>query len=282
MTATARTGLTVPIFGELAEPTVVADLAVRAEDAGFDGFFVWDHVVYRRDPDGADPHGPADLPVADPWITLAAIAAATERVRIGALVTPLPRRRTQVLARTTTTLDRLSGGRLVVGVGIGGDGYGEFTDFGDETEPRTRGTMLDERLDLLSALWSGEPVDHDGAHARATDVVFRPTPVQRPGPPVWAAGRWPNTAPLRRAVGLDGFFPIDLSGPDDLADVVTAARRRRGDLDDWDLVVDGLATDDPRPWVEAGATWWLTTFRPWGVTAAEVDDAIDAGPPPTT
>lgn len=282
MTETVRTGLTVPIFEELAEPEVVADLAARAEDAGWDGFFVWDHVVYRRDPDGPDPHGRADLPVADPWVTLAAVAVATDRVRLGAMVTPLPRRRTHVLARATTTLDRLSDGRLVVGVGIGGDAYGEFSDFGDEVEARTRGAMLDDRLDLLSALWSGEVVAHDGPHARAADVVFAPTPVQGPGPPVWAAGRWPNRAPLRRAAGLDGYFPIDLDGPGDLADVVVAARDLRGDLDGWDLVAQGMPDDDPRPWVAAGATWWLTTFRPWGVTADEVAATIDAGPPPTT
>ncbi|MBY5162706.1 TIGR03619 family F420-dependent LLM class oxidoreductase [Salsipaludibacter albus] len=280
MTTDVRTGLTVPIFGPLAEPGVVAELAARAEDAGWDGCFVWDHVVYRRDPDGPDPHGRADLPVADPWITLAAIATATERVRLGPLVTPLPRRRPHVLARATTTLDRLSGGRLVLGVGIGGDGYGEFSDFGDEVDPRTRGAMLDERLDLLRALWSGEVVDFERDHARATDVVFHPRPVQRPGPPVWAAGRFPNRAPLRRAVGLDGFFPIDLDGPDDLAAVVTAARELRGDLDGWDLVAQGMPGDDPRPWVAAGATWWLTTLRPWGLDLDEVASVVDTGPPP--
>ncbi len=277
-----RTGLTVPIFGELADPALVADLARRAEQAGWDGFFVWDHVVYRRDPDGPDPHGRADLPVADPWITLAAIAVATETVRLGPLVTPLPRRRTHVLARTTTTLDRLSDGRLVLGVGIGGDGYGEFSDFGDEVDAPTRGAMLDERLGLLRALWSGEVVDHDGVHAAARDVAFRPIPLQRPHPPVWAAGRFPNVAPMRRASTCDGFFPIDMDGPGDLASIRDEVAARRGGLDGWDLVAQGRPGDDARPWAAAGATWWLTTFRAWGTGPEEVLATIEAGPPTTT
>lgn len=278
---TVRTGLTVPIFGPLAEPAVVAGLAGRAERAGWDGFFVWDHVVYRHAPEGPQAGRRADLPVADPWITLAAIAAATDRVRLGPLVTPLPRRRVHVLARATTSLDRLSGGRLVLGVGIGGDGYGEFSDFGDEVDASTRGTMLDEGLDLLRSLWSGEVVDHDGPNAHARDVRFLPTPVQDPHPPIWAAGRFPNAAPMRRAAGVDGFFPIDMDGPDDLTTIRAEVADRRGDLDGWDLVAQGRPGDDARPWVAAGATWWLTTFSPWGLDVDEVTAVVDAGPPPT-
>lgn len=281
-TVGARTGLTVPIFGELAEPAVVADLARRAEEAGWDGFFVWDHVVYRRDPEGPHADRRPDLPVADPWVTLAAVATATSRIRLGPLVTPLPRRRTHVLARATTTLDRLSEGRLVLGVGIGGDGYGEFSDFGDTVDARTRGAMLDERLDLLVDLWSGEVVDHDGDHATARDTRFLPRPVQRPHPPVWAAGRFPNVAPMRRAAELDGFFPIDMDGPDDLATIVERVRDQRGSVEGWDLVAQGRPGDDARPWIAAGATWWLTTFSAWGITADEVATTITAGPPPTT
>lgn len=277
----ARTGLTLPIFGPLAEPHVLADLARSAESAGWDGVFVWDHVVYRRDPEGPDPTGRADLPVADPWITLAAMATATDRIRLGPLVTPLPRRRTHVVARATTSLDRLSGGRLVLGVGIGGDGYGEFSDFGDQVDAPTRGAMLNDRLDLLRALWSGDVVTHDGPHARAHDVQFLPTPVQSPHPPIWAAGRFPNTAPLRRATTLDGFFPIDLDGPEDIATIRADVAARRGNMDGWDLVAQGLPGEDPRPWVAAGATWWLTTIRPWGLEVAAVRDLVTAGPPRT-
>ena len=273
-----RHGLTLPIFGPLADPSVVADLAVAAEDAGFDGVFVWDHVLYRRDPGGPDPHGRADVPVADPWTTLAAMAAVTDRVAVGPMVTPLPRRRTHVLARQATSVDILSGGRLVMGVGLGGDGYGEFSAFGDEPDPKVRGAMLDDRLALLRELWTGEVVTSARPHAVATDVQFLPTPTRTP--PVWVAGRWPTRAPIRRAARCEGWFPIDLPGPHALAAGVEmiAAARGTDDLADFDVVVHGTPEDDPEPWAAAGATWWLTQFDPWHVTEDQVAAAIATGP----
>lgn len=288
-----RHGLTLPIFGSLADPAAVADLAVAAEDAGFDGVFVWDHVQYRRDPDGPDPHGHADLPVADPWTTLAAMATVTDRVEIGPMVTPLARRRPQVLARQATSVDILSGGRLVMGVGLGGDGYGEFSAFGDQPDPRERAAMLDQRLHLLHELWSGQPVTSSRPHAMATDVRFLPTPIRIP--PVWVAGRWPNQAPIRRAARWDGWFPIDLPAPEALAEglamiaAAQAAEARdaaapqdatpaRAGTDDFAVVVNGDAGADPTPWAEAGATWWLTQFNPWHVTFDDVAATIAAGP----
>lgn len=275
---TLRHGLTLPIFGPLADPTVVAEVAAAAEEAGFDGVFVWDHVLYRRDPAGPDPRGRADLPVADAWVTLAAIAAATSTVTLGPMVTPLARRRTQVLARQATSLDVLSRGRLVVGVGLGGDGYGEFSAFGDEAEPRRRAAMLDQRLDLLDDLWGGGPVTSHRAHALADDVEFLPTPRQRPRPPVWVAGRWPNRAPIRRAARWDGWFPIDLPGPEALSEGIAAIAAHRGDVADYDVVVNTPPGADPSPWAEAGATWVLTTFDPWHVSTQEVLDVIGDGP----
>jgi probable F420-dependent oxidoreductase len=278
----ARHGLTLPIFGPLADPRAVADLAVAAEQAGFGGVFVWDHVLYRRDPDGPDPRGRADVAVADPWVTLAAVAAATDRVRIGPMVTPLPRRRPQVLARQVTTLDHLADGRLVLGIGLGGDGYREFSAFGDEADARTRGTMLDQRLHLLRDLWSGEVVDTDHPHAMARDVRFLPRPLQRPHPPIWVAGRWPHEAPRRRAAGADGWFPIDLPEPAALARGVAAMRTARSEdgleWDGFEVVANGHPATDPAPWLDAGATWWLTTFSPWHVTPADVQAVIARGP----
>lgn len=273
-----RFGLTLPIFGELADPVTVAGLAREAEQAGFDGVFVWDHVLYRRDPNGPQPHGRADLAVADPWVTLAAMAVVTSHVRLGAMVTPLARRRSQVLARQVTTLDRLSEGRLVVGVGLGGDDYGEFSVFDDEADARTRGVMLDQRLDLVRELWSGAVVASDRTHAPAHDVQFMPTPLQRPHPPIWVAGRWPHRAPRRRAAHADGWFPIDLPGPDALAQGVAVMTEHRGNVEGYDVVANGAPDTDPGPWLDAGATWWLTTFTPWDVTAARVRAVIDGGP----
>lgn len=276
-------GLFLPPFGELADPAVVADLAVEAEAAGYDGFFLWDHVQYRRDSSRLDAEDapPPDLPVADPWVTLTAVAAATSRLRIGPLVTPLPRRRPHVLARQVASLDVLSQGRVILGVGLGGDNSREFSAFGEETDPRTRGAQLDEALGVLTKLWSGEVVGHDGPHYRADHVRFLPTPVQSPRPPIWVAGRWPNRAPLERAARWDGFFPIEVDGPGDLADAVGALRDRHGgDLDGYDVVAQGEPGADPAPWVEAGATWWLTSFGAWDVTVEAVREAIDSGPPP--
>jgi len=265
-----RTGLFLPIFGELADPRTVADLAARAEAAGWDGVFVWDHVLYR----------PPVTHVADPWITLAAIAAATERVRIGPIVTPLARRRPQIVARQCTSLDQLSGGRMVLGAGLGLDtSGGELSRFGEELDDRRRATMLDEALDLIDALWSGDEVHHDGEHYRAGGVRFLPRPVQRPRIPIWLAGRYPKRAPMRRAARFEGAFPIGLDSADQLAEMIDILAAARGGLDDFDVVVEGYDGWDPAPFAAAGATWWLAAFDAFTVDTAQVRGVIDAGPP---
>ena len=249
----ARHGVFVAPFDELSEPGVIADLAARAESRGWDGFFVWDHVLYR----------PPVRAVADPWVTLAAVAVATGRLTIGPLVTPLARRRPHKLARETVTLDRLSGGRLVLGVGLGSTRNGEFDSerFGEEEDPRAQAVLLDDGLERLVRYWDGE---------------FEPPPVQQPRIPVWVAGRWPNRRPLARAARWDGYFPIDLPGPEALAEVAAEiGSLRGGDAGHFDLLVSNPAGTDPAPWIEAGATWCLTGFglQP---TLAEVERAIDA------
>jgi alkanesulfonate monooxygenase SsuD/methylene tetrahydromethanopterin reductase-like flavin-dependent oxidoreductase (luciferase family) len=247
-------GLSLPIFGELADPRVVADIATRAEALGWDGVFVWDHLFYS----------PPVRAVADPWITLAVVAAATARVRLGPMVTPLARRRPATVVKQTATLDVLSGGRLVLGVGLGSERHGEFAAIGEDDDPVVRARLLDTALDVLARAWAGEPA--------VGGVALLPTPVQRPRPPVWVGARWPHRAPLRRAARWDGVFPVDVPSPGALADYV-------GSLGVRDVVVHGPAGTDPRPWRDAGATWWLTTFSPFDVTAAEVRAAVEAGPP---
>src|SRR4051794_41438746 len=170
----AKRGIFVAPFDELFDPNVVARLAARAEERGWDGFFVWDHIRYS----------PPASAVADPWVTLAAVASATKRLRLGPLVAPLSRRRGHKVARETVTLDALSGGRLVFGVGLGSDNHGELEPFGEVEDPRERARMLDTGLRRLAAYWGGE---------------FDPPPVQRPRIPVWVAGRWPARRPVRRA-----------------------------------------------------------------------------------
>jgi alkanesulfonate monooxygenase SsuD/methylene tetrahydromethanopterin reductase-like flavin-dependent oxidoreductase (luciferase family) len=171
-----RSGLFLPLFDELANPALVADLAAEAEEAGWHGVFVWDHVRWRE----------PVVDVADPWITLTAIATATERVRIGPMVTPLARRRPVKVARETATLDRLSGGRLTLGVGLGNDHAGrELSITGEETDDRRRVRMLDESLQILTAAWSGQPVHHRGEHYTVDGMQFLPRPLQQPAVPVW-------------------------------------------------------------------------------------------------
>lgn len=263
-------GLFLPPFGELSEPARLVEVAVAAERAGWDGLFLWDHITYR------DPA----THVADPWVVLSAVAQATARLRLGTMITPLPRRRPQVLARQAATLDRLSGGRVTLGIGIGGDAYGEFSDFGDEADARVRGAMLDEEVDLLRALWSGEEVTHRGAHHTVDGQRFLPTPVQDGGPPLWAATRFGNRKPLERAARLDGVFPIGLEGPDDLRSVIADLADLGAPVGDrFDVCVNLLAGTEPADWEAAGATWGVTHVGPFRVDADDLLRLASESPP---
>lgn len=248
-----KRGIFVAPFDELMEPRLLTELAQRAERSGWDGFFLWDHLVYR----------PPVRAVADPWVALSAIAYATERIRLGPLVTPLSRRRVHKLARETVTLDHLSGGRLTLGVGLGSSRTGEIEQFGEVADPRERARMLDDGLRDLSNYWDG---------------ALEPRPVQRPRIPIWVAARWPSRKPVRRAARWDGLFPIELPAPDALGTLATELRELgAGDGGQFDLVAEISPGQDPSPWEAAGATWVLTSFdsQPH---EADVRSAIDAGP----
>lgn len=196
MAAGVRFGLGVTNGGDFADPHRLVELAREAEAAGWDGFFLWDHVIRRR----------PWAPMVDPWLTLSAIAVGTERLILGPMVTPLARRRPSVVARQVVTLDLLSAGRLRFGVGLGAPDD-EFTRFGEDADPVRRARILDESLELLAALWTGEPVTYEGTYVRADDVQFLPRPVHGTVP-VWVAGAWPGGAPFRRAARHDGLYPI--------------------------------------------------------------------------
>jgi alkanesulfonate monooxygenase SsuD/methylene tetrahydromethanopterin reductase-like flavin-dependent oxidoreductase (luciferase family) len=269
-----RSGLFLPLFDQLADPGIVARLSAEAEEAGWHGVFVWDHVRWRK----------PVVDVADAWITLSAIATSTERIRLGPMVTPLARRRPVKVARETATLDRLSGGRLTLGVGLGSDRFGsEYSITGEELDDRRRARMLDESLEILAAAWSGEPVHHRGEHYTVDGMRFLPRPVQRPGVPVWVAGYSGNAKPLRRAARHQGFFPVNLEHPNQLAEIVadlTELRREIGSefTEPYDVVAALPPHIDPAPYAAAGGTWWMVEF-PWeAVSVDQVRGVIRDGP----
>lgn len=264
-----RHALYLPPFGELAHPGVVAEIASEAEAHGWDGVFVWDH-IFRPPDESRD--------VADAWVTLAGMAAATERIRLGPMVTPVNRRRPQKLAREITSLDLLSGGRLTCGFGVGVDSGGELSRFGEETDPKIRGDMLDEGIDLVDRLLRGDEVNHDGVFYKVDSVTFGPRPAQDPRPPFWVAAASTARRPSRRAARYDGVFPINAS-PDDLADIAAFIADQRGDdgLDGFDIAVVYIPGLDLDPFVRHGATWAMHSFLP-GEPAADVLDYTKAGP----
>jgi alkanesulfonate monooxygenase SsuD/methylene tetrahydromethanopterin reductase-like flavin-dependent oxidoreductase (luciferase family) len=264
-----RSGLWVPLFGELAEPRAVMRLAAEAEEAGWHGVFVWDQLAWRE----------PVTHVGDPWITLAAVATATERVRLGPMVTPLPRRRPVKVARETAALDRLSAGRLTLGVGIASDRFaGELSRTGEQLDDRVRGAMLDEGLGILTAAWSGQVVRHAGTHYTVDAMRLLPRPVQRPGVPVWVAGLTRSSRPLHRAARFDGFFPANLEHPDQLAEIAATLAGLRPPGGRFDLVVGPPVGVDPLPYVRAGATWWLPELSPEDVTLDTVRGVLRDGP----
>ena len=258
-------GLYLPNFGVFGNARLLADLAGEAEQAGWDGFFIWDHIARAWVTE-----------VVDTWVALSAIALNTTTIRFGPLVTPLPRRRPWKLARETASLDRLSAGRLVLGVGTGGLGglVKEWENFGEELDLRTRAEMLDEGLDILVGLWSGKPFAYTGRHYQIKDTEFIPTPIQSPRIPIWVAGNWPHKAPFRRAARWDGMVPqVDPKQGDELAQLKQAIQytreQRKSDAAYEVVYSTSLPGNDPErlaervaQYTEAGVTWLLEQLYP--------------------
>lgn len=262
-----RFGICLANIGTYSDPRVAVRIGEAAENAGWDGVFTWDHLAFVW---GA--------PAADPWITLAPIAAATSRVRIGTAVTPVARRRPQVLAHEVATLDVLSGGRVVFGAGLGGS-VAEFAKFGEPTDAKVRAAMLDEGLDVMRALWSGEEVTHRGQHYTVDGVTLAPTPVQA-RVPVWIGGNRP--ASLRRAARWDGWL-ADSAAPTGITlspDDVARSTEQIGRADDFDIAVLGQSDRaDPAAYERVGTTWWLENLHDERGTLDEVVALVNAGPP---
>lgn len=279
-------GLSLPNVRNYGDARLLAELAAEAEGAGWDGFFVWD-TFQMPEADG--------YPVADVWVALAAIAMRTERIRIGPRVVVPPRVRPWLLARQAVTLDHLSGGRLILGVGSGDASDRGFTAFGEELDARTRADRLDEGLSILEGLWSGETFAFAGQHYRFDAVRLLPRPVQRPRIPIWVAGTWPKRRPMERAARWDGVNPFTLDehgtysnlGPDEIDGLRRFGAERRVDGVTWDIVVDapvfaaardGVALGQLRAMAMAGATWALENPSP-DHDVDMVRAAIRSGPP---
>ena len=269
-------GLDVATVDEYHDPGTLTMLAGEAEEAGWDGFFIWDTLQYTR---------PA--PVADPLVALSAIAVKTSRIRLGAMVTPLPRRRPWKLAREMVTLDHLSGGRLVFGAGLGWLRE-EFSGFGEVEDPRVRGRKLDEALSILTGLWGGERFSFRGRHYRVEEMQMLPKPLQTPRIPIWVAGGWPNRRPFRRAAGWDGVYPGNSDGspmtPRQLGEVLEYMRPFLPGDRSFDVVVSGRTPPDGgsgivKPFLDVGATWWLEAISFERGSLGEMRDRIGAGPP---
>jgi alkanesulfonate monooxygenase SsuD/methylene tetrahydromethanopterin reductase-like flavin-dependent oxidoreductase (luciferase family) len=256
-------GLYLPNFAPWGTARTMADLARLAEDSGWDGLFIWDDVAGFN------------VEMVDPWVALSAAAMVTARIRLGALITPLARRRPWKFARETVSLDHLSNGRLVVGVGTGG-GDDEWVHFGEEANHKVRGDMLDESLQVVTGLWKGEPFSHSGTHYHVEGAHFLPASLQQPRIPIWVGGIWPHKRPLARMAQWDGMFPLFFSAqsPEEalaqFRQCVAQVRAMRTSSAPFDVITLGATPlDQPEearravlPYAEAGATWWLESIAP--------------------
>jgi alkanesulfonate monooxygenase SsuD/methylene tetrahydromethanopterin reductase-like flavin-dependent oxidoreductase (luciferase family) len=266
----------VPTLAEYADPHVLVELALAAERAGWDGFFIWDHLV---------PDDPA-TPAVDTQVALTAIAAATSRLKVGAMVTPLPRRRPHKVAREVATLQQLSRGRLIFGAAVGWSRELEYEAFGEDAS--ARGDMLDDGLEVLTRLWSGETVDYTGEHYTVRGIRFVPGA----SVPVWIGGAWPARRPFRRAAHWDGVFPIirgatheETMAPELLREIVAyTLSHRPSHLGRIDVVMEGNSEGDRaalREYKAAGLSWYVEKLGWWRGGLDRVREQIHRGPPET-
>ncbi len=282
-----RYGLSLPNGGACGDARTLAELAALAETSGWDGVFLEDYLIWQS---------AQETPTYDPWIALAAMALRTEWIRLGTSVTPLARRRPWKLASETVTLDHLSNGRLILGVGLGDSSDINLTHFGEVTDAKRRAGMLDEALDVLVGLWSGKPFSYNGEHYHVREVTLRPPPVQTPRVPIWVGGAWPLKGPTQRAARWDGaclfkhspdgtwrdMMPADVQALKALVEsqrmggapfeiAVTSEGRRRGP--DWEQERAHI-----RSLAEAGATWWVEYLPPDIGGLGEFRASIECGP----
>lgn len=274
-------GLYVPNFGRAAHPSVLAKLAVEAEKSGWDGFFLWDHLVEWNKP----------IPVYETFTSLSAIAVGTSRIRIGTTISPLPKYKPWIIARKTVALDHLSNGRLTLGVGLGAIESTDYGRFGEAPENHVLAEKLDESLKIITGLWTGKRFKHRGKHFSIKETIFRPSPLQRPRIPIWVAGFWPHKAPFKRAVRWDGVVPLRMPGrlaaTEDIKKIASYVQDHRPSKPDFDIVTIGWTMGVNRvrdrekvlKYQEAGTTWWLESMWTKRERPEEMKARIRKGPP---
>ena len=278
-------GLVFPMMDVL----VVPGLAAEAEAAGWDGIFIPDCI-------NIDPrfNGGVPMPADDPWIVLAAVAMQTTRIHFGTMITPPSRRRPWKLARELTTLDVLSNGRVILPVGLGALDDQGFGNVGEATDRKTRAELLDETLDILRGLWSGEPFSYDGQHYQIEELAFAPRPVQQSGIPIWCVGLWPAERSMRRVARCDGLLPnirkeagsAEIT-PDDIRAMKDWLDAHRDMSKPFDIIMEGSTPSDDRaaaldqvgPYAEASVTWWLDSFWSPPNDTDAIRRRLAAGPP---
>ena len=260
-------------------------LAAEAEAAGWDGLFIADGMAL-----GGEKF--PDFPWFDPWVVLGAMAMSTKRIRLGTMITPVSRRRPWKLARETVTVDHLSNGRFIFGVGLGAaDDDGGFFRVGEATDLRVRAELLDEGLEIMNALWKTKPVTFSGKHYKVDKMSMLPAPVQKPRIPVWVVGVWPKEKSMQRVLRWDGIIPqpykatpADAAKPSLIGEVRAYIDNHRRKKTPFDIISGGQtsgakrkkALEIVRPFEEAGATWWLESV--WG-SLDKVRKRIKQGPP---
>jgi len=278
-------GISLPNFGAYSDPYVLLGLARDAERSGWNGVFLWDHMVWPRKT--SDFNTPEN--VVDSWLVLAAMATQTTNIRIGPVITPLPRRRPWKVAREISTLDHLTGGRAVLGVGLGAFPQDEYEAFGEDGSAAVRADQLDEGLQVLTGLWSHHPFSFSGRHYKISERQFRPVPLQIPRVPIWVACSWPdNKRSLRRAARWDGAVPITKRKgaitPEEVSAMASYWAGQRGNIESFEIVISGLLDIPPSSpemsaYRKAGATWWLGLVNPQQLDPDAAARHIRLGPP---
>ena len=270
-----------PNFGTASHPETLAKLALESEKSGWDGFFLWNHLV----------EWDKRVPIYDSFTSLVAIALNTTRIRVGTTVTALPRFKPWEVARQTISLDHLSQGRLTLGVGLGTEESCDYERFGENADNKTLAEKLDESLDIITGLWTGRPFSYQGKHYRLQKTSFIPTPVQKPRIPIWVGGFWPRKAPIKRAAKWDGVIPLKLPEkllePEDLREITSYLRKRNITKAKFDFVNIGWTTGTNRdrdrekaaPFIEAGMTWWLESLYTKRDSPEKMRKRIRLGPP---